>query len=129
MPTLGIDHYNIRAPEALLDTLRDFYCVTVGLRIGPRPLFRSHGYWLYAGDKDVLHLTQAQAGEQREIHALPTFDHVAFACSDFDAMHGVLVAAGIDYSVDDVPGGGQRQIFFRDPAGNGVELNFKTAQA
>lgn len=125
MATLGLDHYNIRAPSPLLEELRDFYCATVGLRVGARPAFRSVGYWLYAGDKDVLHLSQTSAGEVREVGAVPTFDHVAFACEDFDAMRDALSTAGVVYEIDEVPRRGQRQIFFRDPAGNGVELNFR----
>ena len=124
MAVLGLAHYNIRAPRALLDALRDFYCATVGLRVGPRPAFRSHGYWLYAGQADVLHLTQTRDDEVREVGVVPTFDHVAFACDDFDAMLTTLTAAGIAHDIDDVPFTGQRQIFFRDPAGNGIELNF-----
>lgn len=34
-----------------------------------------------------------------------------------------LKAHGIEHHVDDVPLIRQRQIFFSDPAGNGVELN------
>jgi catechol 2,3-dioxygenase-like lactoylglutathione lyase family enzyme len=124
MAALGLDHYNIRAPSPLLEELRDFYVATVGLRVGPRPLFRSFGYWLYAGDKDVLHLSRTRAGETREVGAVPTFDHVAFACENFEAMRAALIAAGIAYTIDDVPLTGRRQVFFRDPAGNGVELNF-----
>lgn len=125
MTTLGLNHYNIRAPSPLLEELRDFYCTAVGLRVGPRPGFRSHGYWLYAGERDVLHLTHTRADEVRAVGVVPTFDHVAFACEHFESMRAALVSAGISHEVDDVPGEPQRQIFFRDPAGNGVELNFK----
>lgn len=124
MAALGLDHYNLRAPSPLLEELRDFYCATVGLRVGPRPPFRSRGYWLYAGDKDVLHLTETRADETRALRAAATFDHVAFACEDFAAMSAALAAQGVAHEVDEVPAGGQRQIFFDDPAGNGVELNF-----
>lgn len=31
MPALGFSHYNLRAPRALLDELRDFYRDVVGL--------------------------------------------------------------------------------------------------
>lgn len=125
MTALGLDHYNIRAPSPLLEALRDFYCATVGLQVGPRPPFRSRGYWLYAGGRDVLHLSQTRTDEIRQIGVVPTFDHVAFVCEDFEGMRAALAAAGVAHEVDEVPGRGQRQIFFHDPAGNGVELNFR----
>ena len=89
MAAIGLDHYNIRAPSPLLEELRDFYVSTVGLRVGPRPPFRS------------------------------------FACEDFTAMCAALTAAGIEYEIDEAPATHRLQVFFRDPAGNGVELNFR----
>ncbi|MGH8123189.1 MAG: VOC family protein, partial [Rudaea sp.] len=124
---LGLDHYNIRAPSPLLEDLRDFYCATLGLRVGPRPGLRSHGYWLYAGDSAVLHLSATRAGEVREVGVVPTFDHVAFICADDEAMRAALDATGVRYSAEDAPERAQRQIFLRDPAGNGIELNFTLA--
>jgi catechol 2,3-dioxygenase-like lactoylglutathione lyase family enzyme len=122
---IGLNHYNIRAPSPLLEELRDFYCAMVGLHVGARPAFRSRGYWLYAGDRDVLHLTQTREDEVREVGVVPTFDHVAFACEDFETMRVRLVAASVEHELDEVPLTKQRQIFFRDPAGNGIELNFE----
>ena len=127
MATLGLDHYNIRAPSPLLEELRDFYLATLGLRVGPRPRCRTHGYWLYAGEQAVLHLSGTRPDERREVGVTPTFDHVAFRCSDAATMRATLDAAGIAYTVDDSPERAQRQIFLRDPAGNGIELNFSLA--
>jgi catechol-2,3-dioxygenase len=39
-------------------------------------------------------------------------------------MRARLDAHGLAYTVSDVPLRQQRQLFFEDPAGNGVELNF-----
>ena len=124
MATLGLDHYNLRAPSPLLEQLRDFYVATLGLREGPRPRFRTHGYWLYAGERAILHLSGTRAGEVREVGVVTTFDHVAFRCDDDAAMRATLDAVGVAYTVDDSPERAQRQIFLRDPAGNGIELNF-----
>lgn len=124
MATLGLDHYNIRAPSPLLEELRDFYVATLSLRSGPRPRFRTHGYWLYAGEQAVLHLSGTGPGEIRAVGVTPTFDHVAFRCNDDAAMRAALDAAGVAYAVEDAPERAQRQIFLRDPAGNGIELSF-----
>ncbi|RFU48543.1 VOC family protein [Paraburkholderia sp. DHOC27] len=124
MPVLAFAHYNLRADRATLDTLRDFYVQVVGLRLGARPPFNNFGYWLYAGERDVLHLSEAGPGEQRPANVTNTFDHVAFSCADMPAFEKHLDAHGVRYRHDLVPLTGQQQLFFTDPAGNGVELNF-----
>lgn len=124
MAVSGFNHYNLRAPRELLDQLRTFYCEVVGLQVGARPAFRSFGYWLYAGEKDVLHLSEASSDEVRQTGVLTTFDHVAFTCTDADETEKKLAQQGIDYNVRLVAATGIKQIFFRDPAGNGVEFNF-----
>ncbi|MBX3621465.1 MAG: VOC family protein [Rhizobacter sp.] len=124
MQTLGLSHYNLRAPRELMERLRAFYCEVVGLRVGPRPPFTSFGYWLYAGDNAVLHLSEARPGETRGAEGATTFDHVAFDCEGQADFERRLSALGISYQRAQVPQTGQAQLFFHDPAHNGVELTF-----
>jgi len=124
MENLGLNHYNLRAPAPLLDTLRAFYCEIVGLRVGERPALSSLGYWLYAGSQGVLHLSEARSSEQRTPAAGGTFDHVAFTCTDSAGFQALLDREGVPYRRVQLPQTGQVQLFFKDPAGNGVELNF-----
>ncbi|RQZ20689.1 diguanylate cyclase [Burkholderia sp. Bp9031] len=124
MTVIGLNHYNLRADRATLDTLRDFYVNVVGLELGYRPPFQSNGYWLYAGTQAILHLSEAWPGEVRPAHVVNTFDHMAFSCADAVDMERRLTDAKIRYSRTYVPLTRQLQLFFTDPAGNGVELNF-----
>jgi catechol-2,3-dioxygenase len=123
LPVTGFNHYNLRASRVLLDELREFYCKVVGLKEGERPAFRTFGYWLYAGGTDVLHLSECSPDETRQTFVATTFDHAAFTCDDADAMEAHLKAHGIEYTIRFVSQTNIKQIFFRDPAGNGVELN------
>lgn len=125
MPVTGIDHYNLRASLEVLEGIRDWYRDTIGLVVGERPPFNNRGFWLYAGTRPVLHLSEEAPGERHPMPGEGTFDHVAFACADFDAMRARLERLGIAFRVADVPLTRTRQIFLRDPAGNGVELNFE----
>ena len=125
MSIKGFSHYNLRAARPVLDLLRDFYVNVVGLQPGFRPPFKNHGYWLYAGSEAVLHLSEASPGELRPANVVNTFDHVAFSCTGPSEHEARLRALNIRYTTDDVPLTGQHQIFFVDPAGNGVELNFE----
>jgi glyoxylase I family protein len=124
MSILRIDHYNLRANSELLDALRLFYCEIIGLSVGERPPLKSVGYWLYAGEKDVLHLSQAATDEIRQCHIQGTFDHVAFSCDNLKKVESQLRDKGITYKRSEVPLTGQIQLFLIDPAGNRVELNF-----
>ena len=124
MRILGLDHYNLSAPRELLESLRLFYTEVVGLTEGYRPPFEGPGYWLYAGDQPVLHLSDSgEAGDTYRL-AETTFNHAAFRCSNRDKFEERLARLGIDYRVARIPELEIVQIFFSDPAGNGVELNF-----
>jgi catechol-2,3-dioxygenase len=129
MPVLRLSHFNLRAPRPLLEKLRDFYIDVVDLRPGFRPPFQRFGYWLYAGDTDVLHLTEADASERQAVDVLTTLDHVALKCEGRAAYEAALARHGILYKVAAVPHTQQIQLFFDDPAGNGVELIFEGPDA
>ncbi len=122
MQVLGIDHYNLHADRELLDRLRAFYCDVVGLRAGERPQLTHFGYWLYAGDQAVLHLSIARDGESCQTFVDGTFNHVSFRCNDRKSHQDKLEQENIPYRVSE--GSDKCQIFFDDPVGNGVELIF-----
>ncbi len=124
MAVLGFNHYNLRAERSMMEQLKVFYRDVVGLRIGDRPQLTSFGYWLYAESIDVLHLSEAKPEEKRRENVATTFDHVAFTATDYDATIVRLEKLSIHFKTREISDTGQKQIFFRDPAGNGIELNF-----
>ena len=55
MPLItGLDHINIRTAD--LAGTKAFFMDVLGLSEGWRPAFPFPGAWLYAGEKDVVHL-------------------------------------------------------------------------
>jgi catechol 2,3-dioxygenase-like lactoylglutathione lyase family enzyme len=100
----GLHHINLRAPAALLDTLRDFYRDVLGLTVGPRPDFGSEGYWLYAGGHPIVHLSTQRPHEPQRGPVDPR------APTTFHESRSAVTR--------------QHQFFLQDPAGNGVEINF-----
>jgi glyoxylase I family protein len=120
----GINHYNLRADEETIEVLKDFYIEIVGLKLGHRPPFKNGGYWLYANQKDVLHLSFSKNGIVNELNINSTFDHMAFTCRDDNKYIDLLTKKNIKFSIREIPEIGTRQIFFKDPAGNGIELIF-----
>lgn len=119
---MRIDHINIAAPWDLLKQVRDFYCQALQLEEGPRPDFGIRGYWLYADGKPLVHLLESDAhGPAGQPYYL---DHVAFEMQDLPAYSARLDNLGVSYDVRDFSQYGFRQVFCKDPCGNGVEANF-----
>ena len=116
----GLDHFNISGRPEVIDQCRRFYSEILGLTVGFRPPFRSQGVWLYAGDHPIIHL-----GSTTLERPSPNPDHIAFACEDYDSAMATLRKFEVPFTEDSVPGTTQRQLFFTDPAGVGVELNFR----
>ncbi|HWU83277.1 MAG TPA: hypothetical protein VN063_07285, partial [Methylophilaceae bacterium] len=67
--------------------------------------------------------------EVRMTHVETTLDHVAFTCTDFAQTRARLERMGIAYGQREVAATGIRQLFFKDPAGNGIEFNFAASES
>jgi catechol 2,3-dioxygenase-like lactoylglutathione lyase family enzyme len=124
MPLTEINHVNFRTDRDTMHLLRDFYCNVLGLTVGKRVASTTYGYWLYIGDNDVVHLAEYKTPEPPELHVHGPFDHVSFTCTDMLAMEAHLAANNVAYTTRTLANG-VRQINLKDPAGNGVELNFE----
>lgn len=124
MPLTEINHVNFRTDRDTMHLLRDFYCDVLGLTVGKRVASTTYGYWLYIGNNDVVHLAEYKTPEPPQLHVHGTFDHVSFTCTDMPAMEANLTANNVAYTTR-ILASGVRQINLKDPAGNGVELNFE----
>ncbi|MFV0477121.1 MAG: hypothetical protein ACK5ME_04700 [Parahaliea sp.] len=124
----GIDHINIAAPYELLLATRNFYCEALGMMEGPRPAFNFRGFWLYGGDRPLIHLMECER-DATDCEALatvkPYLDHVAFNMSGADAYVARLHRLGITCQTNHIVDFDIFQVFTHDPCGNGVEVNFK----
>jgi catechol-2,3-dioxygenase len=124
MPVTEINHVNFRTDRETMHKLRDFYCDILGLTVGKRVASTTYGYWLYIGDNDVVHLAEYKTPEPPQLNVHGTFDHVSFTCTDMPTMEAHLTKHGVPYTTR-VLANSIRQINLKDPAGNGVELNFE----
>ena len=120
----GINHYNLRSEAKMMENLKNFYIEIVGLQLGTRPPFKSNGYWLNAGQKDILHLSETKKNDDNPVNIKNTFDHMAFTAEGKDKYIEILKKMDIEFNIRVVPEIGTEQIFFKDPAGNGIELIF-----
>jgi catechol-2,3-dioxygenase len=120
---LSINHIQLVAEKDLVLKLKNFYCDVVGLTEGFRPTFERFGFWLYIGDKDVLHLITPKEGDGRSPQK-SSFDHVAFKTTNYQDVLKKLRSLDIPFEEKPIPDMTAHQIFLHDPAGNRVELNF-----
>ncbi|HEY3728489.1 MAG TPA: VOC family protein [Solirubrobacteraceae bacterium] len=117
-----------------IDRACEFYEHAVGLRAGERPAFDFTGYWMYAGSTPCLHIADRAS---YRAHALTLglevperisgpgqVDHIAFGATDYEAFSERLARAGVQPLRREIPGGGPRQLFFFDPDGQRIEINF-----
>jgi catechol 2,3-dioxygenase-like lactoylglutathione lyase family enzyme len=118
----ALQHINIRCADA--QRSRDFYVDIMGLTEGPRPPFKSSGYWLYLGAEPIVHLVQKPADEPILGPGTGDLDHIAFAGHELAAFKAVLTAAAISFREAVVPRDQTIQIFVLDPDGVQLELNF-----
>lgn len=119
MAIQGLDHFTVLTDD--LDATRRFYVDLLGLAEGERPPFGFPGAWLYCGARAVLHVI---AGRELPERRAGVIDHMAFSATDLDGWKRKLEARGIAYDLRRQPGTGVWQMFFFDPNGAKVELDF-----
>lgn len=121
---LRMDHFTVASDR--VDETRVFY-ERLGLEVGPRPDFSVAGLWLYAGGHPVLHVVQP--------HDMPAvrrgvLDHMAFFGDDIVATLSLLKKHHIAYRLLRLPRPWSTwQVFFEDPNGAEVEIDFDPSQS
>ena len=122
MTVVRLDHFNIRAPKQVIEEVIEFYGEILGLITGPRPNFSSEGAWLYFEGHPYIHLTVDEEATVpgRNEH----LNHIAFHCNGLDKYLKSLKAADIEFADAYIPDLDMTQLFFYDPSGIQIELNF-----
>lgn len=115
----GLNHFTVLTDD--LEATRRFYIDLLGLTEGERPPFGFPGAWLYCGGQPVLHVI---AGRDLPPQRAGVIDHMAFTATDLEGWKAKLAARGIAYDLRRQPGTGVWQMFFFDPNGAKVELDF-----
>jgi catechol 2,3-dioxygenase-like lactoylglutathione lyase family enzyme len=121
----AMNHFTILTDD--LDGTIAFYGEFLGLRPGARPPFAFPGAWLYPeGRRDaILHVI---AGRPSQELVRGVIDHNAFTGQGLKEAVGKLQARGIPYDLQRLPGYGTWQLFFFDPNGAKVEIDFEPTE-
>jgi catechol 2,3-dioxygenase-like lactoylglutathione lyase family enzyme len=125
--TIGlINHFNIAIAASQVDQTLGFYREVLGLKDGFRPNFGRPGWWLYAADHPVVHISLKDIAPT--LGATGSVDHIALYATGWPEMKAKLERLGIEYREQRVADNTQLQIFFRDPNGLMVELDYSLSE-
>jgi len=119
MPVSAMNHFTILTAD--VPATVEFYADLLALAPGPRPPFDFPGAWLYAGGQPILHVIGGRPASELRTGVI---DHMAFTASGLAATLARLKARGIAHDCRRLPGSGTWQVFFHDPNGAKVELDF-----
>jgi catechol 2,3-dioxygenase-like lactoylglutathione lyase family enzyme len=119
MPATAMNHFTILTDD-VPGTIA-FYRDLLGLTEGARPPLQFPGAWLYAGGSPILHVVGGRpAGDLKP----GVIDHMAFSATDLSDTLALLTSRNIEHVCRRQGGSGLRQVFFHDPNGARVELDF-----
>jgi catechol 2,3-dioxygenase-like lactoylglutathione lyase family enzyme len=139
MPLSHIEHFLVAADD--IDATRDWYARVLGMRSGPHPDFGFPVHWMYLGDVDVVHIgpSARMAGaiqkqylgrtSQKSDEGTGAIDHIAFRATGLRQMLEHLEKEKIPFTRRRANGQALFQLFFHDPNGIKIELNFDAAEA
>ena len=138
MPLSHIEHFLLQTAD--MEKTRAWYVDVLGMRVGPNPDFKFPVFWLYLGDRDVVHVTEGGAAvsenrrryvgqESQATSGSGAVDHIAFRATGLRQMIAHLEALGVEFKQRQVNDQGLYQLFMFDPNGVKIELNYPSAEA
>ena len=138
MPLSHMEHFLLQTED--IEATKDWYVNVLGLRVGPCPDFKFPVYWLYLGERDVLHITTGGKNvsdnrknyvgqESQATRGTGVIDHIAFRASGLAAIIDTLKRNNVEFKERQGDDQGLYQLFLFDPNGVKVELNFANSEA
>lgn len=123
MSLQSLDHINIHTEN--LDALAAWYERVLDLKTGSRPAFGSDGWWLFLGDKPIVHLIAADTVERV---ANPALEHFALSASGLGDFLAKMNATQTAYRLIEVPDVAMVQVSIADCDGNHIHIDFPLAK-
>jgi catechol 2,3-dioxygenase-like lactoylglutathione lyase family enzyme len=139
MPLSHIEHFLVAADD--VDATRDWYARVLGMTSGGHPDFGFPVHWMYLGGVDVVHIGPSAKGandiqkkylgrtSQDAGAGTGAIDHIAFRATGLRAMLEHLKREKVPFTQRRANGQALFQLFFHDPNGIKIELNYDAAEA
>ncbi len=123
MPATAMNHFTVLTDQ--LDETVTFYRELLELEPGKRPNFKFPGAWLYSNGQAILHVI---AGNKLPETREGVIDHMAFSATGLIDMVERLKSRGLEYDLRRLDDANVWQLFFFDPNGAKVELDFELSE-
>ncbi len=123
MPATAMNHFTVLTDQ--LDETVTFYRELLELEPGKRPNFKFPGAWLYSNGQAILHVI---AGNKLPETREGVIDHMAFSATGLIDMVERLKSRGLEYDLRRLDDANVWQLFFFDPNGAKVELDFDLSE-
>lgn len=124
-----LNHINLRAKD--IHETRDFYRDVLGLKEGYRPDFAAFGYWMYAGESAVVHISHCEPESDNRTNPAGMghgLDHFALWAEGLKDQLAELDGRKIKYDKRLAWNDTMVQVFFEDPNGVIIELGYDAAK-
>ena len=135
--SISFDHYLLFTKD--LEKTVDWYSKVLDIKPGPTPDFDVPVHWLYLGDHPIIHAAERSPDNKIESYigkvdyqqetGSGLIDHIAFNSTGLIKMLAKLDSLGVDYTERRVDTNSRYQIFFFDPNGVKIELDFQASEA
>ena len=135
--SISFDHYLLFTKD--LEKTVDWYSKVLDIKPGPTPEFDVPVHWLYLGDHPIIHAAERSPDNEIESYigkvdyqqetGSGLIDHIAFNSTGLTKMLAKLDSLGVDYTERRVDTNSRYQIFFFDPNGVKIELDFQASEA
>ncbi len=123
MPATAMNHFTVLTDQ--LDETVKFYRELLELEPGKRPNFKFPGAWLYSNGQAILHVI---AGNKLPEPREGVIDHMAFSATGLIDTVERLKSRGLEYDLRRLDDANVWQLFFFDPNGAKVELDFELSE-
>jgi catechol 2,3-dioxygenase-like lactoylglutathione lyase family enzyme len=134
--SISFDHYLLFTND--LEKTVEWYSKVLGIKPGPTPEFDVPVHWLYLDNKPIIHAAERNPDNQIESYigkvdykeeaGSGLIDHIAFNSTGLNKMLKRLDTLGVEYTEHRVDTDSRYQIFFFDPNGVKIELDFKASE-
>jgi catechol 2,3-dioxygenase-like lactoylglutathione lyase family enzyme len=124
------DHISLSAKDP--EAMKDFLCELLDLQAGTRPGFSFQGYFLFAGDEDIIHIfgrsddskitDKLRELDVQESEVQNIVHHVSFYSDDYDQTIQRIEQLNVKYVTYDVPDSNVKQLFVRAPENLLIEI-------